>query len=155
MRRLWLVIGLAVVAAVGGAATVALTSREGAPSSGAATRPRIALPNCLGKPVITPRQVTLSCGDAGFSVDRLRWTGWGESFAAGRGRARVNDCDPSCADGQVHVFPAVLIASERQTCSGGTRAYRKIEYAFIGLSPFPPDAPGTTAPSGIFKCRAP
>ncbi|MBV9277565.1 MAG: hypothetical protein JOZ97_04930 [Candidatus Eremiobacteraeota bacterium] len=42
----------------------------------------IALPNCVGKPQVQPTEVIITCEDAGISARNLRWTGWGESFAA-------------------------------------------------------------------------
>jgi hypothetical protein len=107
------------------------------PSAGVAQTSTIALPDCLGHPVVKPTSVTLACADANFRIEHIQWTGWGESFAAGKGTAVVNDCEPSCAGGHFHNYPMLLIVTGRQTCPSGRSAYEKIEYAFVGNSPFP------------------
>lgn len=95
-----------------------------------------ALPDCLGKPQVRPAQVVLACADANFGVRRLRWTGWGESFAAATGVAYANDCTPNCAAGHMHTYQAVLVVSGTQRC-GGKTAYNRIEVGFVGPSPYP------------------
>jgi len=95
-----------------------------------------ALPDCLGKPRVRPAEIVLACGDANFGVRKLRWTGWGESFAAATGVAYANDCTPDCAAGHMHTYQAVIVVSGTQHCAG-TTAYRRIAVAFIGPSPYP------------------
>jgi hypothetical protein len=96
-----------------------------------------ALPDCLGKPRVRPAEVVLACADANFGVRKLRWTGWGESFAAATGVAYANDCTPNCAGGHMHTYQAVLVASGTQRCPGGVTAYGRITVAFVGPSPYP------------------
>lgn len=97
----------------------------------------IALPDCLGHPVVKPASVTLACADANFRIEHIQWTGWGESFAAGKGTGVVNDCEPNCAAGHFHNYPMLLIVTGRQTCPSGQPAYANIVYAFVGHSPYP------------------
>jgi hypothetical protein len=97
----------------------------------------IALPDCLGKPKVKPAEVVLACADANFGVRKLRWTGWGSSFAAATGTAYANDCTPNCAAGHFHSYQAVLVASGSQRCASGGRAYARVTVAFVGPSPFP------------------
>ena len=99
--------------------------------------PAQVLPNCLGKPQVRPTQVVLACADANFYVKGIRWTGWGTAVTAGVGTAHVNDCTPNCVAGHFHTYSAVLVASGRRPCTGGTTAYGKVEVAFVGPSPFP------------------
>jgi hypothetical protein len=47
------------------------------PVRGNATASRIALADCLGKPVVEPRGIVLACADGGFSIQNIHWTGWG------------------------------------------------------------------------------
>jgi hypothetical protein len=96
-----------------------------------------ALPDCLGKPHVRPAEVVLACADANFGVRKLRWTGWGESFAAATGVAYANDCTPNCAAGHMHTYQAVIVASGTQRCPGGVTAYSRIVVAFVGPSPYP------------------
>jgi hypothetical protein len=113
----------------------------------------IALPNCVGKPEIKPKDVTLACGDGNFRVENIRWTGWGETFSAGIGTGTLNDCTPYCAAGHFHNYPMVVIVSGKQSCPNGQQAYVKLVYSFIGRSPYPSDAPGTQDPSVRFPCH--
>ena len=100
-----------------------------------------ALPDCLGKPQVRPAEVVLACADANFGVRRLRWTGWGSSFAAATGVAYANDCTPNCAAGHMHTYRAVLVASGTQRCPNGKTAYSKVTVAFVGPSPYPKSKP--------------
>ena len=101
-----------------------------------ATSTRIALADCFGRPTVEPSEVVLSCADGGFSIQKIQWTGWGESFAAGMGRGSLNDCTPNCGEGHFHNYPMLLVVTGRQTCPNGQSAYAKITYAFIGRAPF-------------------
>jgi hypothetical protein len=110
------------------------------PCYASATGTRIALPDCLGRPIVQPSDIVLSCADGGFEIQNIRWTGWGESFAAGIGTGRVNDCTPNCANGQFHNYPMLLAVTGKQRCPDGGRAYAKVTYAFVGRSPYPQEA---------------
>ena len=96
----------------------------------------IGLPDCLGKPRIKPTSVVLACGDGNFRVDKLTWTGWSQTFAAGRGVGSLNDCKPNCVAGHFHIYPVILLATGRQTCHGSP-AYASVTYAFITQAPHP------------------
>jgi hypothetical protein len=123
------------------------------PSVATAEPSGIALPDCLGRPIVKPTSVTLTCADGNFRIENVQWIGWGESFAAGKGNGILNDCAPSCAAGHFHRYPMLLIVTGRQTCPSGKSAYAKVIYAFIGRSPFPQDAPGTQDPTQPFPCK--
>jgi len=105
-------------------------------SPGLAAGMTMALPDCADKPVVRPASVTLACGDGNFYVQNLKWTGWGESFAAAQGTGRVNDCEPNCAGGQFHNYPVLLVAEGKQRCPNGQPAYAQVVYAFVGRSPY-------------------
>ena len=132
-------------------AGIALCS-TGSPSS--ATTAQRYLPNCLGQLQLRPRVVYLACADGNFGVKQLAWVVWGGARAVGVGRAWANDCQPSCVAGHTHEYPAVLILTGSQRCPNGKLAYRKVTYAFIGRSPFPPEAPGTLDPTQTAACKA-
>ena len=100
------------------------------------TATTIGLPDCLGKPRVRPTSVVLACADGNFSVAKLAWTGWGQSFAAARGTGSLNDCKPNCAAGHFHSYPVILLATGRQTCHGSP-AYASVTYAFITQAPYP------------------
>jgi hypothetical protein len=121
-----------------------------APYYASATGTRIALPDCLGRPIVEPGDVILSCADGGFSIQKIQWTGWGESFAAGMGTGSLNDCTPNCGEGHFHNYPMLLVVTGRQTCPNGQSAYAKVTYAFVGKPPFREDAKEATQ---TFPCR--
>lgn len=59
----------------------------------------------------------------------------GQPFAAGRGTASINDCQPNCAAGYFHSYPVILLATGRQSCDGKP-AYASTTYAFITQTPY-------------------
>ena len=126
VRFVWLVAGLSLFAGL-------LLASTGSAHRAATT---IGLPDCLGKPRVKPASVLLACGDGSFRVTTLAWTGWGQTFAAGRGIGSVNDCTPNCAAGHFHSYPVILLATGRQRCHGNP-AYNSITYAFITQAPYP------------------
>jgi hypothetical protein len=134
------------------ALSLASIAGTGMSAGAGGTAQTLALPDCAGKPAVKPVEVVLACADAGVIASALAWTGWGEPFTAARGVASVNDCDPNCAAGHRHTYQVVLIADGRQTCPGGRPAYARVTYAFIGRSPYPQNAPGTTAPALPYHC---
>jgi len=117
--------------------------------NGSPRKLELALPNCLGKPVVRPKKVVFACADGGFLASGLAWTGWGERFAAADGAAFLNDCKPSCVRGTFHRYRVVLLASGLQRCPGGQPAYRKVTWAFVGRAP----SPAATAPWRDFPCH--
>lgn len=50
-------------------------------------------------PDVKPVSITLTCGDGGMYVDKIKWSRWDSKGAQGIGIYNVNDCDPDCADG--------------------------------------------------------
>ncbi len=113
----------------------------------------MALPDCAGKPMVRPPNVILTCADAGVSVSGITWTGWGNSFAAGRGIASVNDCKPFCAAGHYKKYKIVLIADGSQRCPNGQKAYARITEAWIGPSPYPQRSSREVDPVVPYPCR--
>lgn len=110
------------------------------PGAALAARPT-AVPDCLGKPKVRPTAIVFACGDGNFGAKSLRWTGWGESFAAATGSAYANDCTPYCAAGHFHSYRAVVVVSGSQHCPGGAVAYSRLTVAFVGPTPYPKATP--------------
>ena len=102
----------------------------------AVAAPPRAIPDCLGKPVVKPRQVVLACADANFGIRKLRWRRWRTTTARATGIAYANDCKPTCAAGHFHTYRAVLVASGRHVCHG-IPVYAEVRIAFPGKSPYP------------------
>jgi len=118
------------------AAIFTLASLGFSPSTTVAATQTTGLPDCQGKLLVKPASITLACGDGNFYAEKLKWTGWGEAFAAATGAGKVNDCQPNCAAGHFHSYPMLLMVACSQMC-GGHPAYARVVYAFIGRSPYP------------------
>lgn len=130
-------------------ALVALACAVAAPAAPAA---QVYLPsNCVDQKV-KPKRVIVTCADAGFVLTGMTWRQWGQSRAQATGTARVNDCEPSCADGTVRSYPVRATVSGRKRCRNGRRQYTRLRYSFPEESPFPPDAPGSKNPTARFPC---
>jgi hypothetical protein len=79
-----------------------------------------AIEGCRG-PAVRPRNITLTCADAGFQLHRLRWSKWGAPIARARGTVRFNDCDPDCAGGHIHTGRASVRVSRLRHCAATGR----------------------------------
>jgi hypothetical protein len=113
----------------------------------AAVRPTV-LPDCLGHPQMKPDTIVLACGDGNESISGLKWTGWGSTFAAGRGTISINDCTPNCAAGHDHFYPVMVLVTGHETCKpSGKIAYAKVTIAFLDSKPH-------TTLTQTFPCRA-
>jgi hypothetical protein len=115
------------------------------PAAGAA-HPTV-LPNCLGAPRVKPETIVLACGDGNESVSGITWTGWGSTFAAGRGTISIDDCTPNCAAGHDHSYPVVVLVTGREACTSGKTAYARVTIAFLDSRPH-------TTVSQTFPCHA-
>lgn len=118
----------------------------------AAQTPEATLPSKCTDQQVAPVSVMITCGDGGFIAEQLAWTNWGAEQATTTGVASVNDCDPSCVDGQRHDYPVVLTASELRDCDHGEPQYTRVVYSFPAESPFPPGSPGADDPLVAFPC---
>lgn len=78
-----------------------------------------------GPLVAAPRSLTLACGDANLGLARLSWRRWGQATATARGVVRANDCDPDCAAGHFHSYPATVSVT-RLTACGRARYYARL-----------------------------
>jgi hypothetical protein len=57
--------------------------------------------------------------------------------ATGSGVALVDLCAFSdCHNSDYSTAPIVVIASRLRACPSGTRAYSRLQYVFVGVSPF-------------------
>jgi hypothetical protein len=63
-------------------------------------------------------EILLACGDGTESFRVSRWTRWTRHSARAVGTAEINDCTPSCVDGHVHDYRAVVLLDRPRACSG-------------------------------------
>jgi hypothetical protein len=115
------------------AAALLTACSHAAASDGATMR----LADCGGSPQTRPADVVVTCSSTDITAHHLRWAGWGSKIATATGAAVVNVCAYSdCHTGAYASYPIVVVASGTSTCSGGQHAYGKIQYMFVGRSPF-------------------
>ncbi|MDO5097257.1 MAG: hypothetical protein Q4D85_00760 [Corynebacterium sp.] len=99
-----------------------------------------AILNCVSVDGLTgPKEVVLSCGDANYTVDNLRWDTWRADTATAHGTAHINDCDPFCAEGTFHQAPVTVTARDLRDCGYNTKVYSKLDIAYEQPWPFTPE----------------
>jgi hypothetical protein len=77
----------------------------------AAGRPAVVdLTNRVG---IAPSRMTVNSEQ---TLSGLRWSGWGEPRATGRGAVETLICEPSCANGRLETSSAVIVLSSPRRC---------------------------------------
>jgi hypothetical protein len=75
-----------------------------------------------------PKTLWIS-SDGSLWVSKLSWMRWTTRQAAGRGIAVVNDCNPDCADGNLHQYPVIVrLAHPHHAC--GHWFYRRLELLY-------------------------
>jgi len=61
---------------------------------------------CLHYRVAPRFYIVIACGDGNLYLNGLHWRYWHKYDARGHGYLVANDCDPSCAEGHFHRYPA-------------------------------------------------
>lgn len=103
--------------------------------SPAARSVRVAL--CGGAPLARPNVVNLACLDNAVMARHLRWSDWGRPIATATGSATVDLCAyEDCYAGDYVTVPIVLITSKIVRCAAGAQAYSRMQYVFVGRSPY-------------------
>jgi hypothetical protein len=79
---------------------------------------------------VEPSRLFSLSGDGAFYVTKLRhWHHWDHPAATARGKAHLNDCDPSCVSGHFHTYRARVRVSEPVHCSAH-RSYSNVRVRF-------------------------
>jgi hypothetical protein len=100
------------------------------------------LADCGVTPQAQPTVVTIVCTDNSIIARRLAWSGWGKPVTTATGTGMVDLCAyEDCAYGIYRPYPIVVIASRLVACPNGVRAYSRIQWVFVGRSPFAGLAP--------------
>jgi len=81
-----------------------------------------------------PASLVLACGDGNYSLEGLKWRGWGTAAATATGSARANDCTPNCAAGHFHSYRMTATADRLTTC-GKARYYARLTITYPGARP--------------------
>jgi hypothetical protein len=110
---------------------------------------------CGGGLQARPAVVNVICTNNSISARNLHWSGWGGPVATATGSAVVDLCAyEDCAAGDYVTVPIVLITSKIMQCASSAHAYTRLQYVFVGRSPYAglPSkiavADGSASPSG-------
>lgn len=95
--------GLAATAAVAGTA-----SASPAATTTAASKVPVLI-NCLRHGDVRPGSYVFTCADANSYLTGLHWPNWTGRDAFATGTDAFNDCTPSCVQGHLHKFPALIV----------------------------------------------
>jgi hypothetical protein len=119
----------------------ALMLMLGAAGAAHARQPPVAYTDCLRLPEVRPAELVLACGDGTESFSVARWTQWTRRSARAVGTAEINDCTPSCVDGHVHHYRAVVLLDRPRAC-GGRVQFTRLRLRFT-------KRPGAGQPVGV------
>jgi hypothetical protein len=81
----------------------------------------IGVVDLANRAVIEPRKMDVNSEQ---TLAGVRWSGWGNPSATGRGELETLICDPTCATGRLERSTAVIVLSKAQRC-GGNRFYTR------------------------------
>ncbi len=99
--------------------------------------PSVTLAFCGGNAQARPAVVEVICSTNDITARDLAWTGWGRPVATASGTAVVDLCAAEdCHTGEYTSAPMVLIASGLARCGNERRGYLRLQYVFVGTSPF-------------------
>ena len=92
---------------------------------------------CGGSAQARPTVVEVICQTNDITARNLIWSGWGRPVATATGTGVADLCAAEdCHTGDYASDPIVLVASDLARCHGGSRAYQRLQYVFVGTSPF-------------------
>lgn len=108
---------------------------------------------------VRPAVVEIVCGTTEITAGSLTWSAWGKQVATAVGTAVVDLCTyEDCHTGSYTSVPIVVIASKIVRCARDTQAYARLQYVFVGGSPFPqipPDVKFSDHITGAVRPRPP
>jgi hypothetical protein len=110
-------------------ATVACVAAPAAIASGSSGQ--VWVNNCV-KEHYKPTEIVLACGDGNTLLEKLHWSSWSASKAAGSGTYSVNDCTPTCVAGHFVNYPVTVTLSKPRACTG--QKHRVFSHAAIATS---------------------
>jgi hypothetical protein len=104
---------------------------------------------CGGVRQAHPRVVNVNCANNSIAARDLRWSDWGDQVATATGSAVVDLCAfEECYAGDYVTVPIVVITSKIIHCPGRAPAYSRLQYVFVGRSPFAGLPAGVGVPDG-------
>lgn len=121
----------AITVALASAALVMGTAVINGPGAAAASRVRV---NDCGELAKKPADLVLACADANTMLTEMKWTGWSNKRAVGKGVYEANDCKPTCVEGTFRSYPAKITLTAPKTQSGA-RVFTKATISFTKAKP--------------------
>ena len=100
--------GLATTAAMAGTASASPTTARPTATTTATTSVTVLI-DCLRHGDVRPGSYVFTCADANSYLTRLHWATWTARDAFATGTDAFNDCTPSCVQGHLHQFPALVV----------------------------------------------
>jgi len=98
---------------------------------------RVTIAYCGTRPQVKPAVVNVICQTNDITARELTWSAWGKPVATAIGTAAVDVCAFSdCHTGSYQAARIVVVASRLQGCGKGTQGYSRLQYVFVGRSPF-------------------
>ena len=88
-------------------------------SAGAAAPEKVYYETPYGQMAYKPKRIEFS----DLTLTKIRWRDWNSRRSLGRGRARINTCDPSCAAGNIVRGRAKLRVFQRRRDEDGRLVY--------------------------------
>jgi hypothetical protein len=117
-------------------AVLVLLSACSHPAPGRTPPPSVTMAFCGGSAQARPTVVEVICSTNDITARDLAWASWGRAVATASGTAVVDLCaTEDCHTGDYTSAPIVLVASGLTRC-GPARAYSRLQYVFVGTSPF-------------------
>jgi hypothetical protein len=107
--------GLAATAAVAG--TAGSASASPTTSMTAASKVPVLI-DCLRHGDVRPGGYVFTCADANSYLTGLHWATWTGRDAFATGTYAFNDCTPSCVQGHLHSFPALVLVWRPESWPG-------------------------------------
>ena len=105
---------------------------------------------CGTGPQVRPGELEIVCGTSYITADDLAWSSWGRQIATAVGTAVVDACAyEDCHTGSYTSAPIVVIASKPVPCGRNGHAYSRLQYVFVGASPFADVPAGATSANFI------
>src|SRR3954470_11642221 len=123
--------------------TATVTLVAAIPAAGAN---HVRLAGCGDKPSYKPRNVIIACGDGAFRAAKLQWSTWTRKTAVGHGTAKINACDPNCAEGKFKSYKVTLTAGKPKQCGPGDRQFTRLTYTSPDKKPAGPRTGHVTRP---------
>lgn len=91
--------------------------------------------DCVGAKVVKPKEIVVTCADAGVEVGKITWKSWGMNSATGKGTLFWNTCLPTtCAGGIVEKYPA-RIRLDRLASGPNVTAFTRMTLTFPKAAP--------------------